>query len=133
MFPSSSNSAEDEQTATTAAEEEEESALNDLVRSVTGDISSRKVIRRSTNEDLPRPGAMYARYRMEADLPETAKVFYETVAKVAGLSLKSLIRSVSQAESKIIRWLEDRRRMKYHGQLDESSEAYSDDDSDGMA
>lgn len=62
---------------------------------------------------VPRHGSSYARYRQESELPDTARVFYETAAKVTGMSLPTLVRCVSQAEVQINKWLEDQRRLEY--------------------
>lgn len=66
--------------------------------------------------DVPRPGSFYPRYRLDTDLPEMARPFYETAAKVVGISLSTLVRAVFQTEVRMGHWQEDRRRMEYHGE-----------------
>lgn len=83
------------------------------------DVTSQMILRRpnpNTDSDVPRPGSQYKRYRWESDLPEMARPFYETVAKVAGISLHTLVRAVFETEMKISRWQEDRRRREVHGE-----------------
>lgn len=85
-----------------------------MLRTVTQQLKPRKVITED-NSDVPRPGSSYVRYKMESDLPENARPFYETAAKVVGVSLSTLVRAVSHAEYKIMRWLEDQRRIELYG------------------
>ncbi|KAL1985585.1 hypothetical protein VTN96DRAFT_7565 [Rasamsonia emersonii] len=68
------------------------------------------------DDSIPRPGSSYRFYRTESSLPETARVFYETAARLSGLSLDSLIRAVFQTELKVQQWQEDQRRAEYHGE-----------------
>ncbi|OOF97187.1 hypothetical protein ASPCADRAFT_165775 [Aspergillus carbonarius ITEM 5010] len=92
----------------------EEEALDSMIKTSTSQLKSRRVIAEN-DLDTPRPGAFYARYRTESDLPDTARSFYETTAKVVGVSLPTLVRAVSQAENKITLWLEEQRRVEYFG------------------
>ena len=92
----------------------EEEALDSMIKTSTSQLKSRRVIAED-DLDTPRPGAFYARYRTESDLPDTARSFYETTAKVVGVSLPTLVRAVSQAENKITLWLEEQRRVEYFG------------------
>ncbi|RAH83599.1 RNA polymerase I-specific transcription initiation factor Rrn7 [Aspergillus japonicus CBS 114.51] len=110
FFPVNVNASES-QTASASVEGNDAEALLSMLRTSTSQLKPTKVI---TGEsiDTPRPGSAYARYRTEADLPETARPFFETTAKVAGISLSTLVRAVSQAEHKITRWLEEHRRVE---------------------
>ncbi|KAB8232215.1 TFIIB-type zinc finger domain-containing protein [Aspergillus alliaceus] len=112
LFPTGPASV-DPQTAA-PLEENNEEAISSMLKRVTQQLQPRKVILED-NTDTPRPGSSYVRYKMESDLPETARSFYETAAKVAGISLSTLVRAVSQAEYKITRWLEDQRRIELYG------------------
>ncbi|PYI04964.1 RNA polymerase I-specific transcription initiation factor Rrn7 [Aspergillus sclerotiicarbonarius CBS 121057] len=113
LFPTGPTTGES-QPAAPAPELTEEEALDCMIKASTSQLKSRKVIPEN-DLDTPRPGSSYARYRTESDLPDTARSFYETAAKVAGVSLSTLIRAVSQAENKISRWLEEQRRVEYFG------------------
>lgn len=51
-----------------------------------------------------RPGQSYHIYKKEKDLPEHAKVLYEEVAKLQGLSMDMLIMAVLSVEARIEQW-----------------------------
>ncbi|RAL09840.1 TFIIB-type zinc finger domain-containing protein [Aspergillus homomorphus CBS 101889] len=110
FFPVNIN-ANENQAGSTPVEGNEAEALLAMLRISTSQLKSTKVI---TGEsiDTPRPGSAYARYRTEADLPDMARPFFETTAKIAGISLSTLVRAVSQAEHKITKWLEEHRRVE---------------------
>lgn len=128
MFPIGSNTGDTQLNPRPAtAADDEAAALDAMVQTATSELRPRSVIPES-EADVPRPGSSYARYRMESDLPETARPFYERVAKVAGVSLATLVRSVSQAENRIIRWLDEQRRIEYFGGFETESSEDSDDD-----
>ncbi|KAE8374047.1 hypothetical protein BDV26DRAFT_270799 [Aspergillus bertholletiae] len=95
-------------------DENDEEAISSMLQTVTKQLKPRKVVPED-DPDIPRPGASYVRYKMESDLPEDARPFYETAAKVAGISLSTLVRAVSQAELKMMHWLEDQRRIELYG------------------
>ncbi|KAF7130954.1 hypothetical protein CNMCM5793_003889 [Aspergillus hiratsukae] len=94
--------------------EGDDEAMHAMLQTVTSQLKPRKAIS-DPKADVARPGSSYPRYRTESDLPETARSFYETAAKVAGVSLSTLVRAVSQTETKISRWLDDKRRIEHHG------------------
>ncbi|KAK7539352.1 RNA polymerase I-specific transcription initiation factor Rrn7 [Phyllosticta citribraziliensis] len=54
-------------------------------------------------EKVWRPGSLYKRYRQPQDLEGPAKVFYEAVAKQAGMSLNGLVKAVFGVERKLER------------------------------
>ncbi|KAJ8108824.1 hypothetical protein OPT61_g7901 [Boeremia exigua] len=56
-----------------------------------------------------RPGQSYQPYKKESDLPAHARMFYEAVAKLAGLSMDMLMMAVFYTEARIEKW---RRRQK---------------------
>ncbi|PYH41405.1 TFIIB-type zinc finger domain-containing protein [Aspergillus saccharolyticus JOP 1030-1] len=113
FFPLNINTNES-QTAGTSTEDNERVALLTMLRTSTSQLKLTKVIA-GESIDTPRPGSAYARYRTEADLPDTARPFFETTAKVAGVSLSTLVRAVSQAEHRLTRWLEGQRRVETMG------------------
>lgn len=105
-----------------------EEDIDSKLRTVISQLRPMKIAPREDVSDdeqddsIPRPGSSYQFYRSESSLPETARVFYETAAKLSGLSLHSLIRAVFQTELKVQQWQENQRRAEYHGQhLDEDS------------
>lgn len=96
-----------------------------MLETVTSQLRPTKVIP-ETNSEVARPGSSYARYRVESDLPEKARRFYETAAKVVGISLSTLVKAVLQAEVKMDKWQEDRRRLEYYGEpMDTEATEYS--------
>ncbi|KAH8428055.1 uncharacterized protein LDX57_005760 [Aspergillus melleus] len=121
------------------AEEDEDEAMSTMVQTVTSKLKPRRVIP-DGEAHVPRPGSSYPRCRMESNLPEAARPFYETAAKVVGVSLTTLTRAVYQAETRISRWLEDQRRIKYfvdHSEMDvaddDNSDAAEESDDHSMA
>ncbi|KAL4935346.1 hypothetical protein BDV06DRAFT_207207 [Aspergillus oleicola] len=111
LFPIGSTSKETRQNES-AAEDNEEESLSWMLQMAPRYLKIREVVSDS-NADIPRPGSLYARYRHESDLPDSARAFYETAAKATGISLATLVRCVSQAEVQINKWLEDQRRIKH--------------------
>ncbi|KAL3461459.1 hypothetical protein BJX64DRAFT_260613 [Aspergillus heterothallicus] len=101
---------------TATAEENEEDAIDSMLKMTPRFLKSRAVVDKS-DVDIPRPGSLYARYREESDLPDSARPFYEIAAKVTGTSLQTLVRCVSQAEIQINKWLEDQRRIAHFAKL----------------
>lgn len=101
------------------ADEEEEEEITSRLRSVMGQLKPRRTIPDDSvadmGDELPRPGSYYRRYRVVSELDETARLFYETVANCAGVTLLTLVRAVFQTEMKMGRLQEDSRRMEHHG------------------
>ncbi|KAL4997359.1 hypothetical protein BDV10DRAFT_169956 [Aspergillus recurvatus] len=111
LFPIGSTSKENRQSAP-AADDDEEEAVEAMLQNASRYLRTRHVVSES-DPDIPRPGSLYIRYRYESDLPDTARAFYETAAKITGISLSTLVRCVSQAELQITKWLENQRRIKH--------------------
>ncbi|QSZ34017.1 hypothetical protein DSL72_005597, partial [Monilinia vaccinii-corymbosi] len=61
-------------------------------------------------KDIIRPGEMYRRYRTIAELPASAKAFYEVAARNIGASLQKLVRGVFITEIQLEKWMLDERR-----------------------
>ncbi|KAL4789469.1 hypothetical protein BDV19DRAFT_374058 [Aspergillus venezuelensis] len=125
MFPISSTSKQDRQ-INSATEDNEEESLNWMLQMAPRYLKTREVIS-DPKADVPRPGSLYARYRHESDLPDSARAFYEVVAKVTGVSLATLVRCVSQAEGQINKWLEDQRRIKHFADREMDAEDSDED------
>lgn len=122
MFPTGRTGVEGPAEPAVKIDEED---IDSKLRTVISQLRPAKVVspEDATNGDgeqdddsIPRPGSSYRFYRTESSLPETARVFYETAARLSGLSLDSLIRAVFQTELKVQQWQEDQRRAEYHGE-----------------
>jgi len=87
-----------------------------MLETVTRQVKTMKIVADPESE-VPRPGSFYPRYRLDTDLPETVRPFYETAAKVVGISLSTLVKTVFQTEIMMGHWQEDRRRMEYYGEV----------------
>lgn len=111
-----------------ATEDNEEDAIDTMLELAPRYLKSRAVVAES-DSDIPRPGTLYARYRQESDLPDSARAFYETAAKVVGISTSTLVRCVSQGEIQIKKWLEDQRRIEHFAEqeMETSGESEADD------
>ena len=98
---------------TTSKLSEEDLEQGALVRKVLGaqkNLKMRGVISEENDckqsKAARRIGSAYKRYRRVEDLPEQARVFYEATAKVAGLSLQTLVLAVFRMERKLQNWRE---------------------------
>ena len=100
---------------------DDEKAASAMLQTVMEEVKPRRAISEAEASelagDVPRPGSSYQRYPKEADLPETARNFYETAAKMSGISLSTLVRVVYQTELMMERWQENKRRLEYHEQI----------------
>lgn len=140
MFPTSRTQPdsvpESEMVVETAATDPEE-ALKSMLSTVMGGLKPAPV---STTQDASniRPGSWYRRYRWESQLPETAHMFYSLAAELASVSLSTLLRAVSNTESRITAWLEDKRRADYveqwnsEGDSEGDAEDEDEDESDAL-
>lgn len=105
MFPAGRTGSETTSIQTSGQDEEDDDeATTKKLRSVLSKLKSRRAIsdENAAKMENPvfRPGTSYMSYRSEDDLPETAKAFYESAAKLAGLSLATLIRVVKLTENR---------------------------------
>lgn len=116
MFPLGRTGVEDQ---TTRSEMDEDLPIDSMLQTVMGQLRPRRAIPKE-NDDVPRPGSSYRRYRRESDLPEPAKHFYEAAAKAAGLSLPMLIRAVFHTELRLEHWQGNQRKLGHHGQIPET-------------
>lgn len=108
-------------------------AIDNKVREITASIRLAQIVpneevRASDAEDgdkssdkkgkkIPRPGHSYIIYKDEVDLPEAARKFYETAAKLSGLSLKTVVASVYRVELKLENFQYDVRRAEKYGEM----------------
>lgn len=114
LFPIGPTGVEN-QSAAPPTEADDEEHMNSMLEAVTSELKSTKAIS-EPNSNILRPGSHYLRYRVDADLPERARPFYETAAKVVGISVSTLARAVFHTELKMGKWQDDRRRLEYYGE-----------------
>lgn len=106
MFPTTrAETGATESNIPAAGQADENTALSMKLHEILSDFQARRVV---TDEEaanlmkpVPRPGSNYPRYRHVDQLPENARVFYETAAKMVGISLRTLVKVAYQAEHKI--------------------------------
>ncbi|KAJ5085911.1 hypothetical protein N7532_010682 [Penicillium argentinense] len=95
-------------------------ALSALIKSVMVDIKAPSV--KPGKKDM-RPGSRYVRYRFESQLPDAARVLYEVAARLASVSLKSMITAVASVESRISTKIENKQlRQNEIGEEEEEEE-----------
>jgi RNA polymerase I-specific transcription initiation factor RRN7 len=86
---------------------------------VQASMIPRRVITEEDEEKIDktveRPGSLYKRYRKESNLKGHAKVFYEAVAELSGLSLKSVVRAVYVTEGKLQLHIEEEELLERFG------------------
>lgn len=117
MFPIDGNKPRSTNPATEEMGTQERLDVVKAVHSSMKPVSA--VSKNEAAENTLRPGEMYQLYKKEKDLPEHAKVFYEEVAKVIGLSMDMLIMAVFFTEAKIEQW---RRRGAQKARENEAEE-----------
>ncbi|KAH0538054.1 hypothetical protein FGG08_005316 [Glutinoglossum americanum] len=93
-----------------------------VLRKVQGSLKHQKAFS-SENTDpqghkaqediINRPGSQYKTYRREDDLPLPARALYEAAAKAIGISVKTLIAAIVQAEWGLQMWAEADRKMAH--------------------
>lgn len=128
MFPLKSTRNENRSQPSATIDE----ALDDKVREITANIRLARIIpdgqerdangvdgaenSREIEDTTPRPGISYRIYKTEADLPKTARKFYETSASLSGLSLKTIVTAVYRIELKLENLQYDVRRAETYGE-----------------
>jgi RNA polymerase I-specific transcription initiation factor RRN7 len=87
-------------------EDEELMAVHEKVVQSQESLLARAVVTEEEEDSRSEPvrqiGWNYKRYRREEDLLDKAKVFYEAVAKLAGISVGTLVMAVFKIERKIM-------------------------------
>ncbi|KAJ0422480.1 hypothetical protein BJY00DRAFT_77699 [Aspergillus carlsbadensis] len=111
LFPLSSATRET-RPGTSTEEDNVEDAIDAMLKKTSNFLQSRPVIG-DTDEDIPRPGSHYARYRTKSELPHSARVFYKIAAKVTGVPLQTLLHCVNQAEVQILKKWHEQRRIEH--------------------
>lgn len=92
----------DESRMTSEQAEDEEAAISEKLRLILSSLTTRKSVpNNDASGNLLRPGSSYERYRLESDLDEKSKVFFEAAAKTAGVALETLVLAVYQTERRV--------------------------------
>ncbi|KAF2450333.1 hypothetical protein P171DRAFT_516235 [Karstenula rhodostoma CBS 690.94] len=86
----------------TSADLQHEKKL-ELVRAVHDTTEEVRAVADDEGVEVMRPGARYAEYTKESNMPLHAARFYEEAARISGLTLEMLIRCVWHIERKIAR------------------------------
>ncbi len=68
--------------------------------------------REDLEEERLRPGSRYRHYRSSQDIPQNARLFFETVAKLVGLSIDMLVTMVFETELKLQSWVRQQRKKE---------------------
>ncbi len=68
--------------------------------------------REDLEEECLRPGSRYRHYRSSQDIPQNARLFFETVAKLVGLSIDMLVTTVFETEMKLQNWVRQQRKKE---------------------
>jgi RNA polymerase I-specific transcription initiation factor RRN7 len=85
----------------------------ETVRAVQGRMRTNPVVAEGEEgSEIQRPGQSYVSYKKESNLPEHADVFFEEVARVAGLSLDMLVMAVFYTERRVEKWRTTRPELK---------------------
>lgn len=105
---------------TTALTEEQLANLSDeRSKKVQEGMIQRRTItmeqERENDMDIERPGGSYRRYKKVADITGHAKVFYEAVAELSGLSLRSVVRAVYLTEARLQLRLQEEELLEQFG------------------
>jgi RNA polymerase I-specific transcription initiation factor RRN7 len=92
------------------------SLRSERIKTVIATLVPRRVITEDQEEEsgkkFHRPGALYKRYRRETDLEGHARTFYQAVADLAGLPLRSIVRAVYVTEGQLFRTKEEEELRK---------------------
>lgn len=95
-------------------EKEMADAQHGHVRAVQGAMAPLEAVPAAAEdgEKVWRAGSLYKRYRQPEELEGTGRVFYDAVAKQAGMSLNGLVKAVFGVERKLERWVERERKRE---------------------
>ena len=87
---------------------EAETAISQKLHAVQNSLKMRGVVSTETEAGTEVPihriGSFYKHYRSEDDLPPTGRAFYETVARLAEVTVATLVKVVFQTERKLHSW-----------------------------
>ena len=87
---------------------EAETAISQKLHAVQNSLKMRGIVSTETEAGTERPirriGSLYKHYRSEEDLPPAGRAFYEAVARLAGVTVATLVEVVFQTERKLHSW-----------------------------
>ncbi|KAK8172630.1 RNA polymerase I-specific transcription initiation factor Rrn7, partial [Phyllosticta citrichinensis] len=115
MFPTGQPAGQEREPLPSGPDEKQMAdAQDDRIRAVQGATAPLDAVPAAAEdaEKVWRPGSLYKRYRQPEDLGGTAKMFYEAVAKQAGMSLNGLVKAVFGVERKLERWVDKERKRE---------------------
>ena len=76
-----------------------------FVQAVQASLAVNKVVPDEyAANDITRPGSHYGHYRSMAELPASAKPFYEATARMVGISIEILVFVVFHIEMRVQKW-----------------------------
>ncbi|KAL1386596.1 RNA polymerase I-specific transcription initiation factor Rrn7 [Phyllosticta capitalensis] len=120
MFPTGLPAGQEREPVPSGLEDDKlAKAQEKRIRAVQGTLMPIEAVPKEAEdaERVRRPGSFYKRYREPVELEGTAKIFYETVAKQAGLTLKSLVKGVFFTERRLERWINKERKMEKEAEV----------------
>ncbi|KAL8911200.1 MAG: hypothetical protein Q9171_003606 [Xanthocarpia ochracea] len=110
-------------------------ALERKLRTVQEHLKVREIVSdrdaRRSRRPINRIGSYYKRYRKVDDLPNAARTFHETAAKLVAITLPSLLVAVRQVEQKLIKWRE--RDLEAKAAVDEVGESRQENEGDDVS
>lgn len=95
----------------------------ELLRAVHGTMKEVRAVADDEGVEVLRPGARYAEYTKESDMPAHAARFYEEAARISGLTFDMLTRCVRHIERKIAREQGRRKQAVAHEYAAEPAES----------
>ena len=95
-------------------------SVEETIRRVQSILRPREVVERSKDsEALHRPGSLYRRFRKVEELDGHAEIFFARAAKLAGLSLETMVQAIFLIEKRLERFEEGLRKGDGDEQLDQ--------------
>lgn len=77
----------------------------ETIRAVHGKMKARAAVAEDEGDsNIPRPGEIYPLWKKQEDVPERAKVLYDAVARIAGLSMHMVVMAVFSTEMRLEKW-----------------------------
>lgn len=86
----------------------DKAAIDAKLQAVQGKLKARDVVskedEKNSDEPINRIGSFYKRYRTSGELPTHAKIFFEAAASLIAVSLSTMVTTVSQTESALLKY-----------------------------
>ena len=106
-------------------------AIDEKLHAVQGSLKMRGVVssdtEAATEGPIRRIGSFYKHYRSEDDLPPAGRAFYEAVARLAGVTVTTLVKVVFQTERKLHVWREQKVKKEWADDSMQASQDLMDD------